>query len=85
MNDQEIRSLWQQTHDRIIELLLLTSALQTLLQQAGVFSKADVEARVEELRIVLTAHLQLHLEEWQEKDTHEQLRRLFESYEGAKQ
>jgi hypothetical protein len=85
MTDEEIRALWMQSQNRITELLLQVAALQTLLQQAGHFSKADVEQRIEEIRTFWAARYQQNLAEWLEKDTHEQLRRLLESYEGTKQ
>jgi len=85
MADEDIRTLLISAHERITELSLLTYALQTLLQQTGVFSSVDVEARVEELRTAFSEKFQLHLGELHEQQARERLRQLLQSYEGTKQ
>ena len=85
MTDDEIKDMWKQANERITEVLLLATALQTLLQEAGLFSKAAVDARVDDLRTSFQANLQRHLEEWRDQQSREERRRLLESFEGTKQ
>lgn len=81
----EIRSAYADAQKRTTELLLRVVALQTLLQQTGVFLQADVDQRESEIRTFWESREDLHLEELREKEVQEQLRRLLESYDGAKQ
>jgi hypothetical protein len=85
MSDSEIRELWLQANGRITELLILVMALQTLLQQAGIFSQDDVDDRVAQLQKLYDERFRHHLAEAQEKQVHEQLRQLLEAFEGTKQ
>jgi len=85
MSDEEIKALWIQTHDRITELFLRVIALQTLLQQTGAFSDADVQRRIEEIQNSWSASFRQDLLESRRKQAEEQIRLLLESYEGTKQ
>jgi hypothetical protein len=85
MSDEEIRALWAGTQDRITELFSQVCAIQTFLQQAGLFSAAEVQQRAEEIRTSWSTGVQSDLAESREKQAREQIRLLLESFEGKKQ
>ena len=84
MTDDQINALVRELHGRITEVFLRLMAMQTLLQQAGLFSQADVDRREAELRTVWAASFDQHLADLQGQQAQEQLRRLLESFEGTK-
>jgi len=85
MADDEIRAALHAINERITGLSLLTVALQTLLQESGVISKAQVDARVEELRGVFSKRLRRNLAERREQQARDELRLLLERYQGTRQ
>jgi len=81
----ELRKLYQEIQNRITDFSLRLLAIQTLLQERGVFSNADVEARLEELQQLWALRLRTNLHEGLEKRKQELMRQLLELHEGTEQ
>jgi hypothetical protein len=84
MTEDEINKVFRFTNRRITELSARVLALQTLLQQTGVFSEADVEQRTQEMLRFIERRLEQTVAESLEKQCDAEIRHILEDYRGLK-
>jgi hypothetical protein len=82
-DSEELRKAFFPLNERLVDLTLRVFAIQTLLQERGVFLDSDVENRIAELRKIWDRRFEQVLREKSEADELEQLRRLLESHTGT--